>query len=130
MSIYASTVCLDGEEHDDGCPGRQPGRRTRRGHRVNPTCSCGRGTPIAYRGSHILPADDDERAGHLSLAQIPSWISRDGREIPDDGRLWPWLRLTVEDALNTVDVVLDARQVQHLHAELGQWLDGADRTAL
>lgn len=72
--------------------------------------------PITYRGSHILPSDDDPRGGILDTASIPPWITRDGRcvlgcdtttcctnsdlrspccEDGDGGPYWPWLRLAV-----------------------------------
>ena len=130
MSHYATTVSLDGEEHDDGCPGGNPGRRTRGGRQVNPTCRCGYGAPIAYRGSHVLPADDDDRVGYLSLSHIPSWVRDGGRVIPDDGRVWPWMRLTVADDLDEgKSVVLDVRQVERIHAAMGEWMARVDRRA-
>lgn len=85
--------------------------------------------PYAYRGSHILPHEDDPRVDAdmaVSLAQIPSHITRDGRDDqPEDGAPWPWLRLSV----GMEDQVLDRSQVTELHAALGTWLEqtGGDR---
>ena len=77
--------------------------------------------PYAYQGSHILPSDDDRRDGGevVQLAEVPSHITRDGRDDqPEDGRPWPWLRLS----LYAEDVVLDRPQVEALHAAIGSWL--------
>lgn len=50
--------------------------------------------PIVYRGSHILPSDDDERGGMVMLALIPSFINRTGDDGPEDEAPLPWLRLS------------------------------------
>lgn len=79
--------------------------------------------PYRYDGSHVLPHEDGPRVDAdlaVSLAQIPSHITRDGRDDqPEDGTPWPWLRLSVgmEDAL------LHRPQVAELHAALGGWLE-------
>lgn len=79
--------------------------------------------PYDYQGSHILPADDDQRVAAdlaVSVAQVPSHITRDGRDDqPEDGARWPWLRLSV----GMEDQVLDRGQVAELHAALGAWLE-------
>jgi hypothetical protein len=84
--------------------------------------------PYAYQGSHVLPADDDrrDRGEVFQLAEVPSHITRDGRDDrPEDGHPWPWLRLS----LYTEDAVLDRAAVQSLHQALGSWLEetGASR---
>lgn len=85
--------------------------------------------PYVYRGSHILPHEDDERVDAdlaVQLAQIPSHITRDGRDDqPEDGTPWPWLRLS----LGMEDAVLDRGQVAKFYASLGAWLEqtGGDR---
>lgn len=74
-----------------------------------------------YNGSHVLPHPDSPRdlTGIVQLAEIPSHITRDGREDqPEDGAPWPWLRLSVGHE----DVVLHARQVRAMHQVLGAWL--------
>jgi hypothetical protein len=78
--------------------------------------------PYAYQGSHVLPSDDDRRDDGeiLQLAEIPSHVTRDGRDDqPDDGKPWPWLRLS----LYAEDTVLTRDQAAALHAALGSWLD-------
>lgn len=76
--------------------------------------------PYAYQGSHILPAEDDLRDGIVQLAEVPSHITRDGRDDqPEDGRPWPWLRLSV----NQADAVLHARQVREVWESMGAWLE-------
>lgn len=82
--------------------------------------------PYEYRGSHILPAEDDPRGGCVQLAEIPSHITRDGRDDrPEDGAPWPWLRLSVDQA----DVLLSRDQAREMHERLGAWLEqtGGDR---
>lgn len=77
------------------------------------------GTPYAYQGSHILPAEDDPRDGCVQLAEVPSHITRDGRDDqPEHGAPWPWLRLSV----NASDAVLHARQVREVWESMGAWL--------
>jgi len=76
--------------------------------------------PYAYQGSHILPAGTDERDGVVQLAEIPSHITRDGRDDqPEDGAPWPWLRLSV----NQADAVLERAQVQAMWEPMGAWLE-------
>jgi len=79
--------------------------------------------PYEYRGSHILPSEDDPRDGVVQLAEVPSHITRDGRDDqPEDGTPWPWLRLSV----NQADVVLNRAQAREMHERLGAWLEQAD----
>jgi hypothetical protein len=76
--------------------------------------------PYRYEGSHILPSADDRRDGVVQLAEIPSHITRDGRDDqPEDGAPWPWLRLSV----GREDTVLDREQVQKLWESMGAWLE-------
>ncbi|MFD8899848.1 hypothetical protein [Streptomyces ardesiacus] len=78
--------------------------------------------PYAYQGSHILPSTDDPRVEAdltVALAQVPSHITRDGRDDqPEDGAPWPWLRLSV----GMEDQVLDRGQVAAVYEALGAWL--------
>lgn len=99
MSIYASTGGLDEE------------------------APCG--APWLYRGSHLLPAVDDPRAdGGISLAEIPSHITRDGRDDrPEDGAPWPWLRVSMDYP----DALIGPAQARYLAAELTGWADRAER---
>lgn len=76
--------------------------------------------PYAYQESHILPAEDSPRDGVVQLAEVPSHITRDGRDDrPEDGVPWPWLRLSVDQA----DVVLDREQVREMWESMGAWLE-------
>lgn len=103
VSIYVTALAFDGDD--------QP-------------------APIVYRGSHVLPADDDQRGGAVLLCQIPGHISRDGRDDLNDpdGAVWPYLRLSVHTDGHAA-AVLDRRQVEQLHTFLGEWLEHADRQA-
>ncbi|MFJ6069105.1 hypothetical protein ACIQHU_39450 [Streptomyces tendae] len=78
--------------------------------------------PRAYEGSHILPSEKDARVDSdeaPSLAQVPSHITRDGRDNrPEDGKPWPWLRFS----LGVEDQVLDRGQVAAVYEALGAWL--------
>lgn len=110
MSIYATMLTFD----DDELP-----------------------PPIIYRGSHILPADDDQRGGLLMLALVPSFISRSGDDGPEDEAPLPWLRLSVAERIVTredaqpgelvgtapgmQDVLLDASQVRQVRDALTGW---------
>jgi hypothetical protein len=62
------------------------------------TCLCG---PIAYRGSHIVPSEQDERGGSLTMATIAGFITRDGRDDgpEDEDAVWPFLRVSLTPAL-------------------------------
>lgn len=85
------------------------------------------GQPWIYRGSHILPADTDPRGGHIGLAEIPSHITRDGRDdAPEDGRPWPWARLSVVEDGVVIDIVINPAQARHLGEQLTTWADRAD----
>lgn len=76
------------------------------------------GAPYRYRGSHILPAADDERCGWLQIAGIPAYCG--------DGGLVDFLRLSTSDTDDgdpTVDVLLDRVQVTALRDRLTEWLN-------
>lgn len=79
--------------------------------------------PYAYQRSHVLPSEDDPRVEAdmaVSLAQVPSHITRDGRDDqPEDGAPWPWLRLS----LGMEDQVLDREQVRGVWESMGAWLE-------
>ncbi len=71
--------------------------------------------PIRYRGSHILPTDDDERAGVFSICVIPNHI--DNRESGGAGPgLHDWIRIGVVEDDNgfgpSASVLLDRAQVE------------------
>lgn len=85
------------------------------------------GPPWIYQGSHILPADDDPRGGEIGLALIPSYITRDGRDDqPEDGKPWPWLRMSIVDSDGINDVILTPAQARHLAEQLAGWADLAE----
>lgn len=141
MSIYASTVSFDAQMHDDHCTRWVPLAPSQpdTGHMMisgenrwtydkHQPCTCKAG-PIAYRRSHILPSDDDERAGCFDLAEIPGFISRGDRILCDEAtcdkpatdccdQVWPWLRASV----NSETVILDRAQVLRAYHYLGDWL--------
>jgi hypothetical protein len=106
VSIYGSFCTFDGDEPD------QP-------------------APIAYQGSHVLPAKDDPRAGSFDLGLINGWITRQGRTGPaDEEALWPYLRVGAGNAdARQVELVLDVEQVEQLYTDLGWWLAHVDRGA-
>lgn len=91
------------------------------------------GAPIIYRQSHILPSAEDPRGGHLDLAHIPAFLTRDGYDDgPEDGDVWPFLRMSLRSAQMTDDlwvedtVVLTHPQVEALRDELTDWLGRVD----
>lgn len=100
MSIYAT---IAGIEHHEPC-----------------------GEPWLYRGSHILPAEDDPRGGEIGLALIPSHITRDGRDDqPEEGRPHPWLRVSPDDEADGA-VLINPEQARYLAKQLTEWADHAD----
>lgn len=119
MSIYGTFWAADDGDHTDTCAAwvRREGLLEKSGT----PCSCGQpGAPILYRGSHILPAESDQRGGYVGLAEIPSHITRDGRDDgPEDGVTpWPYVRVSV----GTEDAVLDEAGALAMYHALGNWL--------
>jgi hypothetical protein len=87
------------------------------------------GAPWTYQGSHILPDEDDPRGGGIDLAMIPSHITRDGRDDqPEDGRPWPWLRLSVDTEDHYAEVIINPAQARHLAERLVAWADTTEGT--
>lgn len=118
MSVYGTFWSAD-EDHPEDC-----GIWVRHEHHLemgDGPCTCGlRNAPFRYQGSHILPAATDDRGGNVSVAEIPGFVTRDGRDDrPDDAAPWPWLRVSVGQE----DAVLDEAQVQELWDALGGWLE-------
>lgn len=104
MSIYASLPGIDSGEDPDSP-----------------------GPPRIYRGSHILPAEDDPRDGSIGLALIPSHITRDGRDDqPEDGTPYPWLRLSIDVDDGHAAAVIDPAQARYLAEQLTAWADQVD----
>lgn len=88
------------------------------------------GPPWIYIGSHILPDDGDPRGGEISLAHIPSHITRNGRDdAPEDGKPWPWLRVCVDVPTGSRALILNPTQARHLARLLTDWADDAEPTA-
>lgn len=87
--------------------------------------------PILYQRSHVLPARHDARGGSIDLGQIPAFITRGASDDgPDDGRVWPYLRFSLDAGQTDEDtVVLDRAQVQALRDELSRWLERVDSQA-
>lgn len=120
MSIYMSTFGL-GYEHKPRCAKM---RRLSKGvyeESFSETCTCG-SSPIEYQGSHILPSGRDKRQGSFGLGAIPPHITRNGRDdAPDDGKLKPWLRVSL-DGVKGRTCILDRKQVEELRDYLSRWL--------
>lgn len=86
------------------------------------------GELVRYRGSHILPDEDDPRGGAISLAYIPSHITRDGRDDqPEDGVPWPWLRLHIDVSGDDPCTLLTPAQARYLAGLLTEWADSTGR---
>lgn len=139
MSIYGSTWDTSADDHAEdcarwlecACPDALAHRLGRIGDgrhwlyfdAATCTCLCG---PIAYQGSHVLPATDDKRGGTFGFGEIAGFITRDGRDDgpEDEDEPWPFLRVTMraEDAEDCQDVVLDRPLVLSLAIYLSEWL--------
>lgn len=128
MSVWG-TIYEAPADHTDTCAvWVEVAERTRERVR-NQACTCGcPAAPIIYRGSHILPSEDSQRGGHVSLAEVPGRITRDGRDDGPDDRygVWPWLRLSVGQE----DAVLDEQLAGSLYRALGDWLTARGNTNL
>jgi hypothetical protein len=123
MSIYVTTVAIADDDHAAHCAQWELIAGFNATYHLDDTraCTCQPG-PLAYQGSHILPADTDPRGGHFDLGAIPGFITRDGRPPLSDLEDWPyhpWLRVSV----NQETVVLTRAQVEQVHTELGRWLN-------
>lgn len=138
MSIFATSLVFDATDHaiecarwvtcecNDPFSHRQftAGGWKHWRHDVHAACTCYAG-PIAYQGSHILPSDEDPRAGQFDLGEIPGHITRAGRDNGgEDGPPWPWLRVSV----NSETVILDRSQVCELGDYVNQWLKATKTT--
>lgn len=141
MSVWASAVGWTDDEHADQCAGWRecgcgdwPGEHHTPPVLIEPDgahyeltggydCRAG---PLACHGSHVLPSDDGARAGWVDVAEIPGHVSQGDRGPLDapEGSVWPWLRLSVNEAT----VVLDRGQVGELAGYLGRWLERSDTT--
>lgn len=118
MSVYGTIWSAD-EDHPEDC-----GIWIRHEYHLemgDSPCTCRlRNAPIVYRGSHVLPADGDERGGHVSVASIPGFITRDGRDDQPDGAApYPWLLMSVGQE----GAVLDEGQVRGMRDALSGWLE-------
>lgn len=138
VSIYATSLVFDATDHaiecarwvtcecNDPFAHRQftAGGWKHWRHDEHAACTCKAG-PIGYQASHILPSDEDPRAGTFDLSHIPGFISHAGRPpINDDDEDYPahpWLRI----GLNRETVVLDRAQVIEVRDYLTAWLEVA-----
>lgn len=120
MSIWTTLLDLDDDHTDDCNVVVHHGSSVIQVDRTR-SCTCGQpDTPYLYQQSHILPTPEDPKGGMVSVAEIPPWITRDGRDdAPEDGRPWPWLRLSVGQD----DAVIGEQQALQLRDALTGWLD-------
>lgn len=121
MSIYCTTFDV-GADHSNKCARVRKIRRNVYQQDDSKPCTCG-ASPLRYQGSHILPSDTDERGGVLMLGAIPPHITRYGRDdAPEDGRWYPWLRVSLFAGEND-SVLLTRNQVEKLRDALNEWLN-------
>lgn len=130
MSIYATWLSISGDDHEEGCAIY---REVERGvfELSGDACDCGLPrAPIIYKGSHVLPSNDDARGGSLDVAGIPEHVRRDGRSDAPEGALKDWVRLSVyedretpERGVGVATVVLTREQVERLRGTLTAWLE-------
>lgn len=89
MSIYATFLSIDDDEHSNECAkyeflckntgqGWPEGAGMLSGdgyyRRTDKPCTCGNPAPIIYQGSHVNPDDNDPRGGSIDLAAIPNFL--------------------------------------------------------
>lgn len=120
MSIYCSYWDI-GWDHDDKC---KRIRKVRGGGFVQndeKPCTCG-SCPIEYRGSHILPTENDRRDGSLGISAIPDHITN------YDADLLPW-KPFLRVHLNDGTVIIDRQQAEKFSAALNKWLEDSQRTS-
>lgn len=150
MSIWASTLAFDDEEHSASCARMVPDDQAppvRDGEiaigylmdegsfrLVDGECTCGgwRRAPILYQGSHVTPTIEDPRGGSIDLATIPPHISPRGiAHDEEQATRWDFLRFgfvlpaeksTVE-GMYVAECLLDRDQITELRDELTKWLD-------
>lgn len=148
MSIYASWLSIDDDEHDETC-GRwvqvEKGDPTARmfmwdgrefAENREATCTCENKAPLIYQGSHVNPDDSDPRGGYLLACAIPNHCHPSVRgSLTDDGPPVNFLRLSMGEHADTyhgmekghATLVLDLPQVQRLRDTLTQWLEAEER---
>lgn len=120
MSIYGSLAAPSDDEHTDDCA--QWEKHDDCWEISGRPCDCGQpDAPLVYQGSNVLPDESsDQRGGFVDIAEIPSFITRDGRdERSEDAGPWPYLRFGVNDGT----VVLTRHNVEEIAASLTAWLD-------
>jgi hypothetical protein len=85
------------------------------------------GAPWQYDGSHILPTPGGPRHGVIGLAEIPSHITRDGRDDqPEDGTPYPWLRMSIDADNGHAATLIGPAQARHLAEQQHTWADEVD----
>jgi hypothetical protein len=127
VSIYATWLHLSDGAHEEDCAVWEETPPTSGTFQLGEEpCDCGMPlAPIAYRGSHVLPSDDDPRGGSVDVAGIPDFITRDGRDDARGEGLKDWLRLLID--ADGGAVVLTRRHVRLLRDTLTEWLDAEER---
>jgi hypothetical protein len=136
VSIYASTLCFDDEDHHEGCGRFVPDAEIEGAYSLGPsedcTCEGKKHAPLIYQGSHVTPTADDPRGGEFDLATIPPHIPPKGENYLED-REWEYqhgfLRVgmfedpsTYGHDMHTPTILLDREQVTELRNHLTRWL--------
>lgn len=153
MSIYASWLTIDDEDHEPECAKwrkvtkdqalSKPSYMSTWGDDYyvpvkGASCTCGNPGPVIYQGSHVNPSNADPRGGSLDVGSIPNHCHPDARhdgETDDMTHRVDFLRLSlVEDPATYhglhpghATVVLDRAQVERLRDTLTYWLDTEER---
>lgn len=142
MSIYATTLSFDGEDHEDACASYvQTGPTVWQWSGLPCNCSARMQRPIAYRGSHVYPDPSPEaRDGAVfDLGVIPGHIADGGGydEAHEHSQIAchrPFLRVSFCDpfgghypddddaAPSNGTIILDATQVEELRDDLTDFL--------
>lgn len=157
MSIYATFLSIDDDEHQTGCAKWEflcentgqgwpegAGMLADQGYyrRTDKPCTCGNPGPIIYQGSHVNPDDADPRGGSVDVAAIPNFLHPKVRQARcqtggEDMRFpVEFLRLSVSEDPTTyhygqegyATVVLDRAQVQKMRDALTNWLETKERS--
>lgn len=81
MSIYATWLALDGDDehkHPECAAYKEDPEINGVWEFTGEPCNCPARfeQPLVYRGSHVLPKDDDQRGGFVMVCSIPNHIQR------------------------------------------------------
>lgn len=152
MSIYATSLDLDADDHDDQCSrwvettdhatDHASGQRMMyddagRVWRYDGLreCTCELLGPLVYQGSHVNPQPGDPRGGNLDLGYIPDFCHPDVLGTDKPGRRVEFLRISIDEDPATyhggqpgsATVVLDEAHVCELAEALTDWLTAGER---